>query len=255
MANVKSAGIREVIIDRCMQERRGYSIKQLMRKVNEALDFEGLLPVTSENTIRNDLETISNRWKQEIIRERRSSAFYFRYKDPTFSIFNNQLTKAELRYVHTLLMNTKFMDQYQGCLIHKELSERLRDILNLSCYEQPLLLYENIPSEKELKIFSSLYAYIRDKQVVRISYETKASDCAKAVIHPYFLRQRNQQWHLLGRDEASHKIVTIPTYCINNVDAEEEIVFQQITDFNVEEYYASLKTNEQSQKIKTRELR
>ncbi len=51
MANVKNAGIREIIIDRCLQNRDGRTVLQIMDACNDALKAHGLRPVTSANTI------------------------------------------------------------------------------------------------------------------------------------------------------------------------------------------------------------
>ena len=45
MANVKSAGVREIILDRCLRKRRGYTVNELLDKVNKELEFNGLSPV------------------------------------------------------------------------------------------------------------------------------------------------------------------------------------------------------------------
>jgi len=62
MANVKNASIREIVIDRCLQAKGGRTVPQMMKACNEALDLHGYRLVTSPNTIREDLTTISNRW-------------------------------------------------------------------------------------------------------------------------------------------------------------------------------------------------
>ena len=57
MANTKHSVAREIIIDRLLHKRRGYSVYEMLDIVNEALEFEGFAPVTL-NTIRRDIETI-----------------------------------------------------------------------------------------------------------------------------------------------------------------------------------------------------
>jgi predicted branched-subunit amino acid permease len=57
MANTKHSVAREIIIDRLLRERRGYSIMELWERVNNALDLEGFAPV-SESSIRNDLKDV-----------------------------------------------------------------------------------------------------------------------------------------------------------------------------------------------------
>ena len=71
MANTKHSVAREIIIDRLLHKRRGYSIYEMLDIINESLEFEGFTPV-SLNTIRRDLETIEIRYKQRLDKQKRS---------------------------------------------------------------------------------------------------------------------------------------------------------------------------------------
>ncbi len=239
MANVKSAGVRELIIDRCLQKRRGYTIEELMEKVNEALMFEGLPAVTSTNTIRNDLTNISNRWKKSLVKGKRRQAIVYAYEDPEFSIYNSQLTRAELRQLHAVLMNAKFLDAYQGSIMYPELCEKLSGILELGFYEQPILLYENVPTKKELDHLNVLYDCIQTRKVVLMEYllgKRPRSD----TIHPYFLRQHRQQWHLLGSENKEKKSICIPIKMVVSIDVDIGTEYIPNTVFDVQDYYEKL---------------
>ena len=61
MANVKNGAYREVIIDRCLQSRRGYSTQEIFDKCNTALERRNDPPITALNTIRNDILAIESR--------------------------------------------------------------------------------------------------------------------------------------------------------------------------------------------------
>ncbi len=207
MANVKSAGIREMIIDRCLQEPRGYTIEELKKRVNDALIMDGLMPVTSGNTIRNDIENIANRWKQAIRRGKRRQAITFRYDDPAFSIFQGQFTKGELRQLRMILQTIMFLDAYQGSIIYREMGEMLKLIIGDEHFQKPILFYENIPSEKDLRHFHFLIDCIHERQPVRIEYVLERREYTRlSTVHPYFMRQHSQQWHLLGNDHARGKV-------------------------------------------------
>ena len=103
MANVKNAGIREIIIDRCLQNREGRTVQQIMDACNDALKAHGLRPVTSPNTIRTDFETISDRWGKTIKCVRKGRNFIYFYEDPNFSIFNNPMSEDEIMRVYFLV--------------------------------------------------------------------------------------------------------------------------------------------------------
>ena len=57
MPNTKNSDIRYRVIDRCLK-RGGYSTSEMMKAVNEELEAQGFKPVSSLNTIRQDLDHI-----------------------------------------------------------------------------------------------------------------------------------------------------------------------------------------------------
>lgn len=74
MANTKHSTAREIIIDRLLRKRRGYSVYEILDIVNESLNFEGFGPV-SITTIRRDLDTIRFRYKQKLEAKRKATMF------------------------------------------------------------------------------------------------------------------------------------------------------------------------------------
>lgn len=60
MANVKNGAYREMVIDRCLQSREGYSTMEIMEKCNHALERIGQATITAANTVRNDILEIEN---------------------------------------------------------------------------------------------------------------------------------------------------------------------------------------------------
>ncbi len=232
--------MRELIIDKCLQERRGYTITQLMDRVNKALRLDGLRPVTSGNTIRNDIENIANRYKQPINRVKRGHAIYFSYRDANFSKFKCQLSNAELRLFHNILMNLKYIDVYQGSIMYNEMSEALKEQLQLRFYQQPILLYENIPTEKELQTFRTLYDCICSQTVVRLTYQLGRAGPKNDTVHPHCMRQQQQRWHLLGQKAKDYNPICLPVRCISHIEEDDKIAYIPNKAINVEEYYESL---------------
>ena len=145
MANTKHSTAREIIIDRLLRKRRGYSVYEIMDIVNESLDFEGFSPV-SITTIRRDLDTIRYRYKQKLETRKKSHNIYFRYEDPNYTIFNNVLTFGEIQQIQAALLAIRFSDEIQGTQMYIELSKRLADMFDLDHVSDPIVLYKNIPS-------------------------------------------------------------------------------------------------------------
>lgn len=240
MANIKSAGVRELIIDKCLQDRRGYTVNELLSRVNKALKTDGLPLVTSGNTIRGDIENIANRYKQPINRVRHGHALRFSYRDPSFSIFKCELSNQELRVFHDLLMNLKFLDVYQGSILFNELSEALKEQLQLRCYQSPVLIYENIPSAKELHHFSLLYDCICSRTVVRLTCQHERAGPEDYIVHPHFMRQQQQRWHLLGCCAERLHPLCLPVRSIQKIVLDEETEYVPNSTFDVDDYYERL---------------
>ena len=64
-------------------------------KCNDALENRGKEPISSLNTIRNDLLSIENRWNIEVEQIRMGREIRYRYKDRNFSIFNFPFNKED----------------------------------------------------------------------------------------------------------------------------------------------------------------
>lgn len=241
MANVKSAGVREIILDRCLRKRRGYTVNELLDKVNKELEFNDLPPVTSGNTIRNDLTNISNRWQKSIEQFKRGHAICYRYADPSFSIYHGQLSRSEIKLIHSVLISTKFMDLYQGCSLFDELITKMEGHLYPHAYEQPILLFENIPDERMQRHQNMLYDCIRRQQPICITFKNEQSNKAAMIVHPYFLRQQDCQWHLLGQENKSHQPVCIRISDIFSIVESGGTPFVENTTFSTEKYYDALR--------------
>ena len=110
MANVKSGAYREVIIDRCLQSRRGHSTQEIVDKCNAALERRNETPITALNTIRNDILSIENRWHIEVEQIRSGREIRYRYKDPHFSIYNTPLNKDEIAQAPLIVSASRSTD-------------------------------------------------------------------------------------------------------------------------------------------------
>ncbi len=240
MANLKNAGVREIIIDRCLKDGRGYTIEELKERVNKALRLDGLSQVTSPVTIYYDLENIANRWKQSIKKEKRGKAYVYSYADPKFSIFNDQLTRGELKQIQGVVRDLKFLDAYQGSLIYKELDERLTDLLNIDHYQAPILFYENLNGPNDLLHFRLLYECIRDKRAINVEHSTKRKRRCRRRLSPYLMRQHKQKWHLLGRETDTAKMEALPLEDIQSIEIDESVPYESGEPFDIDELFATL---------------
>ena len=237
MANTKHSAAREIIIDRLLHKRCGYSLYEMLDIVNQSLEVDGYRPV-SLNTIRNDIETFQYLYKQAIHVERRGYQNYYMYEDPNFTIFNNVLTLGELQHIHSALLSIRFLDAIQGTHMYEQLSERLCGLLDLDSYEDPIVLYDKFPHKNDLKRFQSLYELIWSKTPITIVFDLADDNEGKSIlVHPYFLIKRGDAWNLLCHDATNDVAAEIPISDISRIHIENDIEFIPNNDFLMKDYY------------------
>ena len=235
MANTKKASVREIVIDRLLHQRRGYTVQEILEKVNDELQLEGFGTV-SLNTIRNDIQNFRSLYKQSLHIVKKSYYTYIRYENPNFTIFNNVFTHSELRLIHSAILSISYMDELQGHLVYRQLCDQLGNQLELSSDDEPILIYENSPSEIELGVFQLLYEYIRTHSPAAITYIPGSFEEEREIqVHPYFLRQKEHKWYLLCRNATDNCPEEIPISIITRVASSNDLKFQPNEDFSLKD--------------------
>lgn len=242
MANTKHSAAREIIIDRLLRERRGYCVKEIWEKVNEGLMLQELAPV-SINTIRNDIENIQSLYKKVLISERRGGGkeWYYQYKDPDCSLFTNVLTLGELQLIQSALNTIRYIDPMEGTMMYKELPERVASILGVETEENPVVIYESLPTLKDLKKFRALYEMILKHIPACISYKNKLNIVeSDMIVHPYFLLNCADKWYLLCHNETTDIAAEISLSDINSIEVADGVKFIPNKDFPLKNFYKKL---------------
>ena len=237
MANTKHSVAREIIIDRLLHKRRGYSVPEMLELVNEALEFEGFSPVTL-STIRRDINTFRYRYRQRLYSEKRGHQIYFKYEDPNYTMFTNVLTFGEIQHIRSALMCIRARDEIRGSLMYQQLTKRLADILDIDSAYEPVVIYEKIPPLNEMKRFKALYEHVLSKTPAIITTrDDQNSPETDHIIHPYYLSQKGCEWYLLCHDSTNDKSAEIPLKSIVRMSTAREIKFIPNKDFPLNDYY------------------
>ncbi len=240
MANVKNAGIREIIIDRCLQNRDGRSVLQIMDACNDALKAHGLRPVTSANTIRSDFKTISDRWGKTIKCVRKGRDFIYFYEDPNFSIFNNPMSDDEIMRVYGALEVLERFEGKEGFEWIEELNAHLRTSLHMGNDGNSVIAYDDNALLKGMQFFADLHDYIRSKQPIKVTYRPYVNpELLEEVIHPYFLKQYNSRWFVLGYNAKYDAISTFALDRIVNI-RKATVKFIENEKYDFKEYFKNV---------------
>ena len=209
MANVKSGAFREIIIDRCLQSRRGYSTMEIMEKCNDALERRCEPLITATNTIRNDILSIENRWNVVVEPIKIGRNIRYRYQDPNFSIFNFPLNENEIAQLNQAVSLLKRFEGMPGFDWVDELNAHLQSTINLEL--RHIVGFDENKQLKGMEYFTPLFECISRKEVIKLQYQSYKENSAKTyVIHPYYLKEYNQRWFLFALNNECQHITIFP---------------------------------------------
>lgn len=230
MANIKNGSLREIVIDRCLRSRKGYSTQEIFDKCNDFLESRGEEPISALNTIRNDITAIANRWNVEIKEIRSGREIRYRYEDPHFSIFNTPLNENEIAQLSQSVSLLRRFEGMPGFGWVEELSAHLQTTLSTNA--EPVIGFDENKELKGMKYFTPLFKCITSKKAIKISYRSyKSGNLIEAVVHPYYLKEYNQRWFLFALND-QHK--TISNFALDRIEAIEKAAAKFIPNTTID---------------------
>ena len=201
----KYAFIRYKVLDRCFRNPgRMYFIEDLIHECNFVLtDYDPNCGGISRRTIFMDIEFMESEFGWSVPLERYSvgKRCYYRYSDLSFSITNQPLNMVEADQLKSALI---IMSRFSGVPQFEwvdELIPQLEAQFDLKHRDQPVMSFESNQYLKGKEFLSKLFDAITNQQVLNISYKDfKHADAYSFNFHPYFLKQYNNRWFVLGRN-------------------------------------------------------
>lgn len=199
----KNALVRRQVLDHCLSSGQKYTLLQLMEKCNHRLEQDGHRIVTSENTIRTDLEEIQSQFPQgEIATIRVGRNIYYRYKDQNFSIYKVPLSNNEVLGLTQALALLGRFDGMPGSEWLNDLIERFKPSLNIDTSVGNIVGFDENPDLVGREHFAPLLQAIVNKQTLLIRYRSFRSDEEQSIIiHPYYLKEYNNRWFLFALND------------------------------------------------------
>ena len=246
MATNKHAQIRYKVLDDCFSNFGSkFYFDDLLEKCNEALsefygeDHGGI----KTRTLRSDINYMRDRAGEqgvEIIVENDGSGYFYRYSEADFSVFSQGFNDEELTQLReTILMLQRFkgMPNFEWMT---ELAVKLEDKLQLGKNPGNFVSYEENTGYVGLDWFKDVFDAIANSRVLHITYSKfNGSSPYYWDIHPYFLKQYNNSWFLLGLNDYNNKIYTI---ALDRIEDLKEIRkdFIPNTTIDLEDYFKDI---------------
>jgi predicted DNA-binding transcriptional regulator YafY len=217
MATNKNALIRYKHLDTLLSDRHHYyDINDLTEKVNGMLLEEGFQTVT-RRCIEKDLVYLTERpFCAPIKRFKHNGKNCVTYKNPSFSIFMQEMSREE-RHLLREVLNT--IGQFDG-LDNFEWLDKFKSGLGNKRRRQ-IISFSNNPYLKNSNLLGTLFDYISNEVVIRLHYHTFSNRTTRSFeFHPYLLKQVNNRWFILG---STNNDGTILTFALDRIDKVEPL--------------------------------
>ena len=240
MPNNKNALIRYRLLDKCFSDRyHKYCIDELVERVNNALEDAGILPV-SKRQVYADIDFMKSLdgWEAPIESRQYGKRKYLTYAYD-FSIMETPVSEMELEQLETLISS---LSRLQGIPMYdwvEELMTNLRLRFGLRNEESQLISFEQNRDMKGLRYLSKLINYTIKRKPVTIKYHPFGKDIMQWIIHPYYLKQYNNRWFLLGYNPEVDDLSIVALDRIEGV-ALAEMPFKRNLNFDFDAYFRDI---------------
>lgn len=206
MPTNKNAQLRYRILDECFKDQlHQYEIDDLLDKVNEKLwDINGTS--VSLRQIRDDIKYMRDR----VTFDAPIKAYpfdgkrcYYRYEDPEFSIFKNELSEEErIKLSSTIDMLGKYRGPNFAWL--EEVISSLEYRFGVKPNADNIVSFDQNEQLKGIEHLSDIIDAIANHQPLKLTYRTYSGNEIKTIIHPYHMKQYNSRWFLFGLEESKY---------------------------------------------------
>lgn len=242
MPTHKNASIRYQALDKCFRDyRHRYFIEDLIEKCNEALESFNFSADISRRTIFDDIRFMESEagWAIPLDRIHDGKRVYYRYSDHEFSINKQPLTDTEAEQLKTAILT---LGRFRGLPCNEWIEDVISNLeyrFNLHNGSQNLVEFEQNANLKGLQYLSPAIDAASAQQVLHIVYRNYKNGGRDLdfILHPYFIKQYNNRWFLLGLEHGKERIANIALDRICHMEPDNAMTFIPNKDINFEHYF------------------
>lgn len=202
----KNQQIRANILNECLSNfMKWHSVEDLLDKVNDYLTREAGLDPVSKRTIYSDLKRLQHPdlYNAELEKKTIDRKVYYRYRDKGFSIHNSPLTPQQLTELQHILQGLEQLSNFPFGAWLDSLRENSKQISGQHYQGKTLIGIDHNPDLEGIEYFTEIFQAITHQQVLSIRYRDFAGKDFRYIFHPYYLKQYNQRWFLIGLNESA----------------------------------------------------
>lgn len=228
--------VRLLALDKCLRNKyKMHSMTELVNACNKVLENKGYTKV-SERTVREDMKNIQMEYDAEIEKKLDGHTALYRYIDTDFTI----ATKIFPEGVKSAIQETINVIDNLG---DSPYVDWIKNVLGQLLIDSPSdnagnVQFQSNPDLTGIKYFKDLMGYIINKRPIELTYQAYGKDKQTFVMHPYLLKQYNDRWFLIGRNDG-YDSLTVRS--IDRITAIKESTAEFVaSDIDFEEYFDSV---------------
>ncbi len=242
MPTNKNASIRYQALDKCFRDRRHrYYIEDLIDRCEEALYYYNGVGGVSRRQVFEDIKFMESDtgWSIPLERKKDGKKVYYRYEDPAFSINEQPLTDEEAQQLRTVILT---LSRFRGLPSNEWIEDVISNLewrFNLKGKTENIIGFEQNTNLKGLNWLTPILDATSNHQPLKIVYRNyKNSEVEKTlIIHPWYVKQYNNRWFLLGLDDQRYFITNLALDRIQSLEVSEDTPFMPNENINFEEYF------------------
>ena len=236
--------LRYRVLDNCFRNTgKNYTIVDLLESINTQLLYEN--PKSDGIKRRQIFLDISfmeseSGYSISLLRTKQGHKTFFRYENPSFSIYNSPLKVDEAEKIKSaldILSKFKGVQQFEWI---EEIIPKLEQNFGFKGDSKKVIDFESNQFLKGIHFLGQLFNAIIYKKPLKICYQSfKSTEANNSVIHPYFLKQYNNRWYLFGQIQ---KFDTLSNRALDRIISIEESNddFIENTKYNIDEYFEDI---------------
>ncbi|NLE34144.1 MAG: WYL domain-containing protein [Bacteroidales bacterium] len=202
MSQNKKALIRYLVLDRCFRNTgRRYYFDDLLEEVNHKLEREEGLKGIGRTQLYKDISFMRfSEWQAPVISHHDGHRVWYRYDNRQFTISNQPINETEAAMIREALMVLRRFQGMPQFVWVSELLPRIEQAFGLKHGSEEIIGFDSNEFLEGLHFLGELFEAIYFQKVIRILYKPFTADKADwQVFHPYYLKQSNRRWFVLGK--------------------------------------------------------
>ena len=209
----KSKNFRFRILDECLQNtNRTWTLDNLIEEVSLKLTDEFNVEKVSKRSIQYDIALMRDKppvgYSAPII----CVDGKYTYSTPNFSIQNCQLSKPDIDNLNEVVNTLKQYKNYAHLGDVLKIIEKIEAIIaiNPGPTEEVVSFETSDRLVKGITWLKQIFDAVVQKRVIELTIREYNDSITHIVIHPYFLKEYNNEWYLYGISEPKHELIVVP---------------------------------------------